>query len=192
MKKNDTSIKPWHRIRSLCIVFFIITCLSSSVGIAQVQTNWPRTTKSEDGTTISYEVYGEGDVSLVFIHGWSCDSRYWQNQISTFSKKYKVVLVDLAGHGHSGTTRETYSMKAFGEDVQAVVEKTGSNNVILIGHSMGGAVIAQTALLIPQKVKGLIAVDAYHNIEYPLSQEGFDMMVAPMRNDFQSGARHFV
>lgn len=192
MKTSNKSIKTWHRKRFLNIVFFILICLFSYIGFAQVQTNWPQTTTSEDGTTISFEVYGEGDVALVFIHGWSCDSRYWKNQVSMFSKTYKVVLVDLAGHGHSGTTRETYSMKAFGEDVKAVVEKTKSNKVILIGHSMGGAVIAQAALLMPQKVKGLIAVDAYHNIEYPLTQEQFDMMVAPMRNDFRSGTQQFV
>lgn len=176
----------------LLAVFVLFTFTISSQSIVQTQTNWPKTTTSLDGTTISYEVYGEGDLTLVFVHGWSCDSRYWKNQIELFSTAHKVVLVDLAGHGHSGTTRKTYSMQAFGEDVKAVIEKAGSNDVILIGHSMGASVIARTALLIPQKVKGLIAVDAYHNIEYPLNQKEFDMMVTPMRNDFSSGARQFV
>ena len=192
MNKIDLKINSWPRIRFSSIVLLVITLLLSHVSLSQVHSNWPQTTTSADGTTISYETYGEGDLTLIFVHGWSCDSRYWQEQISTFSKDYKVVLVDLAGHGHSGTGRETYSMKSFGEDVQAVVEKTESNNVILIGHSMGATVIAQTALLIPQKVIGLIAVDDYHNIEYPLTQEEFDMMVTPIRNDFRSGARQFV
>ncbi len=192
MNKTDKLFNNWHRIRFSSILILLMTFLLSNASIAQVQTDLHQTVTSADGTTISYEVYGEGDLSLIFVHGWSCDSRYWQKQVSAFSEKYKVVLVDLAGHGHSGTTRKTYTMKAFGEDVRAVVEKTESDKVVLIGHSMGGAVIAQAALLMPQNVKGLIAVDAYHNIEYPLTQAEFDAMVAPMRNDFQSGARQFV
>lgn len=192
MKKNDIRMISRHRERILFISFFVLTVLLSIDGFSQDQTNWPQTTTSADGTTISYEVYGEGEVALIFVHGWSCDARYWKNQIAVFSKKHKVVLIDLAGHGHSGFIRQEYSMRAFGEDVKAVIEATNSQKVILIGHSMGGTVIAHAALLIPRFVKGLIAVDDYHNIEYPLSQEQFDMMVTPMRNDFQSGTRQFV
>ncbi len=191
MHEHRINFNSWHRSGCLFIAFFVIA-LFSTVAFSQAQRDWPQTTTSADGTTISFEVYGDGDFALIFVHGWSCDSRYWQKQVSTFSETYKVVLVDLAGHGHSGMTRKTYSMKAFGEDVQAVVEATGSNNVILIGHSMGGTVIAHAALQMPQQVRGLVAVDDYHNIEYPLSREEYDMMVTPIRNDFQLGARQFV
>jgi pimeloyl-ACP methyl ester carboxylesterase len=160
--------------------------------LVQGQSQWPQIVASKDGTAISYEVYGAGEPTLVFVHGWSCDSRYWQKQVTPFSKDHKIILVDLAGHGHSGMTRENYSMKAFGEDIQAVVEATGDENVILIGHSMGGAVIAEAARLIPQKVKGLIGVDTYENIEYPLSKEGYNMMISPFESDFEPATRQFV
>jgi len=58
-------------------------------------------------------------------------------------------VLDLAGHGHSGTSRPQYAMSSFGEDVRAVVEATGSRRVILIGHPMGGSVIAEAARLTP-------------------------------------------
>ena len=96
---------------------------------------------------------------LVFVHGWSCDSRYWRAQIPYFSQKYRIALVDLAGHGHSGFGRSNYTMGSFGEDVLAVVEALGAEKVILIGHSMGGIVIAEAARLMPEKVLGLIGVD---------------------------------
>jgi pimeloyl-ACP methyl ester carboxylesterase len=83
-------------------------------------------------------------------------------------------------------------MKAFGEDVQAVIEAVGSQNVILIGHSMGGAVIAEAARLMPERVKGLIGIDSLENIEYPLKHEDFEAMMIPFKNDFQSGTRQFV
>ncbi len=158
----------------------------------KAQSNCPHMVTSKDGTYISYEVYGVGEPTLVFVHGWSCDARYWQKQVSYFSKNYKIILIDLAGHGHSAMTREKYTMKAFGEDVQAVVEETESKNVILIGHSFGGAVIAEAARLMLHRVKGLIGVDTYENIEYPLSREEFNGMMTPFRENFQAGTRQFV
>ena len=153
---------------------------------------WPFTAVSDDGTSISYEVYGKGDPALVFIHGWSCDARYWRAQVPYFEKKYKVVTVDLAGHGHSGSGRSRYTMKAFGEDVAAVVKATDARKVILVGHSMGGIVIAEAARLMPDRVLGLIGVDTLQNIEYPLTREELEKMMAPLKQDFQAGCRAFV
>ena len=79
-----------------CLVFLVVPLLE-----AQAQTVWPRVALSKDGTPISYEVHGAGDPTLVFVHGWSCDARYWREQVPYFSKKYRVITVDLAGHGHS-------------------------------------------------------------------------------------------
>ena len=188
MKKHNSKQKLTIYVGYALIVLGLLFLTNS----LKAQSNCPQMVTSKDGTQISYEIYGVGEPTLVFVHGWSCDARYWQKQVSYFSKKYTVILIDLAGHGHSGMTREKYTMKAFGEDVQAVVEETESKNVILIGHSFGGAVIAETARLIPHRVKGLIGIDTYENIEYPLSREEFSGMMAPFWENFQSGTRQFV
>jgi len=159
---------------------------------AQAKTQWPHMIPSKDGTLISYEVYGTKEPTLVFVHGWCGDSRYWRAQVPFFSKTYRVVTVDLAGHGHSGMARKTYSMASFGEDVKAVTETVGSNKVILIGHSMGGSVIAEAARLMPQRVIGLIGVDTLENVEYPLTQDEFKKMKEPLEKDFPTGSRQFV
>jgi pimeloyl-ACP methyl ester carboxylesterase len=83
-------------------------------------------------------------------------------------------------------------MRAFGEDVQAVAEATGSQTVILVGHSMGGSVIAEAARLMPGRVIGLIGVDTLENIEYPLPREELKTMPAPLEENFQAGSRQFV
>lgn len=165
-------------------------CLVVGTGLAQA--DLPHVVTSKDGAQISYETYGVGEPTLVFVHGWSCDARYWRAQVPYFSKKNRVVVLDLAGHGHSGVTRSQYSMKAFGEDVRAVTEATGSRSVILIGHSMGGSVIAEAARLMPNKVLGLIGVDTLENIEYPMTREELNQMIAPLEKDFQAGSRQFV
>ena len=80
---------------------------------------------SSDSERIAYNTYGAGETSLIFIHGWSCDSRYWQKQLSTFSKHYQVITIDLAGHGNSSLGRLDYTMLSFANDVKAVIEKAG-------------------------------------------------------------------
>ena len=161
-------------------------------GAIRAQADWPHVVPSKDGTPISYEIYGAGESTLVFVHGWSCDARYWRAQLPHFAENHRVVTLDLAGHGHSGTTRSQYTMRAFGEDVKAVIEATGSRRVILIGHSMGGSVIAEAARLMPNRVKGLIGVDTLENIEYPITREELKKMIAPLEKNFRAGSRQFV
>ena len=174
------------------VKYLLFVVLILAIGELYSQTTWPHMVTSQDGTQISYEVYGQGEPTLVFVHGWSCDSRYWRNQASVFSQNNRIVLIDLAGHGHSGITRQNYTMEAFGQDVKAVVDAIKSPKVILIGHSMGGEVIAQAALLMPQRVKGLIGVDTYDNIERKVTAEQRDSFLAPMKKDFASNAKQFV
>jgi len=164
-------------------------------GFAKARTNWPGVVPSVDGTPISYEVYGEGGSErpvLVFVHGWSGDARYWRFSAEHFAKNYKVVLLDLAGHGHSGSGRSDYTMKSFGEDVQVVVQAVGAEKTILIGHSMGGSAIAEAARLMPDRVVGLVGVDALENVEFHFSPEQKEQMLTPFRQDFSETCRNLV
>jgi pimeloyl-ACP methyl ester carboxylesterase len=93
-----------------------------------------------DGLQISYESRGSGDRALVFIHGWSCDRSYWKAQLPAFEDRYRVVAVDLAGHGESDAGRAAYTIHAFAADVVAVIDELALEDVVLIGHSSGGDV----------------------------------------------------
>lgn len=176
--------------KHILVVFLVL--LLSACDHTSTETRWPRMAVSKDGTPISYEVFGTGEPTLVFVHGWSCDGRYWRAQIPVFSKKYRVVVLDLAGHGHSGMSRTKYTMRSFGEDVQAAVELTGAGRIILIGHSMGGSVIAEAARLMPGRIIGLIGIDTLENIEYPLSREELKKMITPLEENFPKASRQFV
>ena len=147
---------------------------------------------SSDAERIAYSTYGAGDVSLIFIHGWSCDSRYWQNQLTTFAKDYHVITIDLAGHGHSSSGRRDYTMASFARDVQAVIEKDKLTRVILIGHSMGGGVMAEAALLMPGKVIGIIGVDTLHNVAEQIPEKVLEDMVKPFEGDFKKAIDDFL
>ena len=180
-----------HRIGSFVLIAFLLLVALVSVA-AGAQTEWPHVTFSRDGSPITYEVYGKGEPTLVFVHGWSCDSRYWRGQVARFAAWNRVVLLDLAGPGHSGSARSRYTIASFGADVRAVVEATGSRTVILVGHSMGGSVIAEAARLLPGRVLGLIGVATLENVEYPLTREELEGMTAALRKDFAAGSRQFV
>ncbi|HOD28760.1 MAG TPA: alpha/beta hydrolase [Syntrophales bacterium] len=181
-----TTTRLWLTLTG-CLALLLL-----AVGNAHAKTPWPSVVLSKDGTPISYEIHGAGEPALVFVHGWSCDARYWRAQVSHFSKKHRVVLLDLAGHGHSGMSRAKYTMGAFGEDVQVVTEAVGSPRIILIGHSMGGSVIAEAARRMPDRVIGLIGIDTLDNIEYPLTSEELKKMTAPLEKDFRAGTRQFI
>ncbi len=197
MSVHDTAVTAERRLRSapkyfICLAGCIVFLVMAIGTVSAAPADWPHVALSGDGTPISYEVYGAGEPALVFVHGWSCDARYWREQVPFFSRTHRVVVLDLAGHGHSGMGRTKYTMGAFGEDVRAVVEAAGSRRVILIGHSMGGSVVAEAARLLPGRVAGLIGVDTLKNVEHPMTREVLETMTAPLKKDFRAGSRQFV
>jgi pimeloyl-ACP methyl ester carboxylesterase len=135
---------------------------------------------SSDGVGISFSQQGKGDPALVFIHGWSNNKSIWDTQVSYFSEKYNVVTIDLAGYGASGNNRNNWTMSAFGDDVVAVINKLKLKQVVLVGFSMGGPVVVETAKKIPELVSGIVLVDILQNIEMEYSTE----MIENMKNYF--------
>ncbi len=151
-----------------------------------------RCVKSFDGEIISYNVYGKGDITLLFVHGWNCDSRYWREQVPYFAEKYQVVTIDLAGHGHSSQSRKVYSLESSGQDINAVAEELDAKKVILIGHSSGGDIIVEAAKLMPGRVIGLIGVDTLQNVEEAISKEDIAKMSDGFKKDFRGAIKTFV
>ena len=152
----------------------------------------PGRAASADGVAIAYDAHGAGTPALVFVHGWSCDRTYWKGQLEPLGRRYRVVAIDLAGHGESGTNRQAWTIAAFGADVAAVVEKLGLERVVLIGHSMGGDVIVEAARRLRGRVAGLVWVDVYRKLDAPPTAERIEAFVAPFRADFAERTRAFV
>lgn len=176
---------------SISINAIVIAVLFSIVNLPQTQGQILFVT-SPDSIQIAYEVHGDGTPALVFVHGWSCDRSYWKGQLESFSRSFKVVAVDLAGHGESGVGRRTWTIEAFGADVVAVVEKLGLQHVILIGHSMGSDVIAEAALRLPDRVAGIIMVDQYKKLGSGRTPEEVKAFAARLRVNFVDSVQALV
>ena len=122
---------------------------------------------SVDGIDIHSVSAGSGP-TIVFVHGWTCDTSSWREQMPAFDDDYRVIALDLPGHGQSGSPPEgMFSMELFARAVEAVREEAGADRIVLVGHSMGAPVIRRYALDYPEHVAGLVAVDG------PLDVRGF-------------------
>ena len=107
---------------------------------------------------IYYEIHGEGE-PLLLIHGLGSSSRDWEYQIPQFSKLYKVITIDLRGHGKTSKPKGPYSIRGFADDVALFLEAINIKYVNILGLSMGTATGFELAINYPDLVKSLIAVN---------------------------------
>jgi pimeloyl-ACP methyl ester carboxylesterase len=152
-------------------------------------------TNKNENLYINYLVSGKGQVALVFIHGGFIDKEYWLNQVTYFSRSFKVVTIDLAGHGKSGDNRTDWTIESLGEDVIRVIKELSLKKVILIGHSLGGNVILEVAAKLPELVIGLIGIDNFKNAGMPLPPsliEQVNQALELMKTNFAEVSENFA
>ncbi len=111
--------------------------------------------KGKSGIEWHYEVEGEGDV-LLFLHGWGVDKRIWRQQTKHFAQKYKVITLDLPGHGES--TFQKVSLQRMAEDVIYLFEHIGAKHVTIIGSSLGGLLGLKLFSISPNKFNRMVFV----------------------------------
>jgi pimeloyl-ACP methyl ester carboxylesterase len=98
---------------------------------------------------------------LLMIHGSSSSLHTWQGWVDALKDQYRIVRLDLPGHGLTGPhISDDYSTKAFVDTAATVMEQLGIKKYTVIGNSMGGYVAWNMALAYPQEVTGLVLVDA--------------------------------
>lgn len=169
------------------------TGASAAAGGTSATQGEPQIVTEADGSHIEYRVYGHGEPAIVLIHGWATDANYWNAQLPPLKARYTVVLPDLAGHGASSRNRTDWSMGNYGEDVASVARRIPNQQLILVGHSMGGVVALEATRRIGDRVIGIIAVDALRSIGLPpISEREIDIRLAPFRADFVGQTRKYV
>ncbi len=155
----------------------ILSLLFSSVVLFNGSTISNDAAIAEDGVEIRFEVMGEGEPAIIFVHGWAGDRTGWEAQVDYFSQNNRVVAIDLPGYGESGHNRDNWTMEMYGKDIAAVIEHLGIEKAVLVGHSMGSYTIVEAAKVIPEKLIGLVPVDVFHNVERELTDEQINQSI---------------
>ena len=175
-------------MKTLLTLLLVLTTATALAGPDHTVQDFP----SADGVMIHAESWNDGNPVIVLVHGWSCDGSYWANQVADLAKDHRVVTIDLAGHGQSQAGRKAYTMAAFGQDVAAVLNGWDLDNVILVGHSMGGAVITEAALAVPDRVKGLIGVDNFQKVNMVVTDQQVAGFVSTFDRNFPVFTKQWV
>lgn len=122
-----------------------------------------------------YQDVGTG-YPVVLVHGMASDHTVWEGLIPLLKDNYRVLAVDLRGHGLSTKTKGPYNMELFASDIVRLLDSLGINKAHFIGHSMGGAVIQELALDYPDKVQSLTLISSFCSVDTHLKDRLLDLM----------------
>lgn len=145
-----------------------------------------------DGIRVHYKALGKGARAVVFVHGLACDMTSWAKQVPAFAKTFRVLALDLPGHGGSDKPDVRYSMDLFARAVAAVMEDAGVPRAALVGHSMGTPVVRQFYRLYPKRTEALVAVDGGLK-PYLVDPAAIEKFLAPFRGpEFREAQAKFA
>lgn len=143
-----------------------------------------RTTTSFDGVRIAYTVSGTADTALVFVHGGMSDRSFWDGQHAAFAARFRVIALDLAGHGESGQDRREWGIPQFGRDVVAVMDAEHVQQAVLIGNSLGGPAAIEAALLTGARTLAVIGVDTFQDMGRTMDLKQMHEAAEAWRRDY--------
>ncbi|NWL78842.1 3-oxoadipate enol-lactonase [Pseudomonas taiwanensis] len=112
-----------------------------------------------DGCQLHYEDYGRG-MPVLLVHGLGSSTRDWEYQVPTLAAHYRVIAIDVRGHGRSDKPHERYSIAGFADDVAALIEHLKLIDVHLVGISMGGMIGFQLGVDHPELLRSLTIVNS--------------------------------
>lgn len=180
-------------MRKKAILLMVIATLLFNVSKAQTEEKMiaKQIVIRDKQVEISYLKQGDGDTTLLFLHGWCINGTYWKSQIEYFSANYTVYAIDLPGFGKSKAKRTNWTIEEYANDVTAFIKTMNLKNVVIIGHSMAGEIMLQTALTNNPGIKGIVGVDNFKVIDVEFTPEQMKQMTDffPMlEKDFKNSA----
>ncbi len=115
---------------------------------------------------MAYTDQGSG-TPVLFIHGYPLSKAMWEPQVKALSANFRVITLDLRGHGESDAPMWLYSMDLFADDILALLDHLSIDQVVLAGFSMGGYIAFAFYRRYQNRVKALILADTRPQADSP-------------------------
>lgn len=176
------------KLVSICVLAFLVVWSLAHADGAPSESKFAR----YGNIKVHYQTWGSGPKALVFVHSWTASAETWKRNIAEFPQ-YRVIAVDLPGHGRSDKPHIDYSTEYFARSIEAVVRDAKVEGPVLVGHStMGALVIQQFYRLFPHTTRGLVFVDGlpwFDVMTTPLAtREEWNEHVASLRANYHEAA----
>ncbi|MHA2037990.1 MAG: alpha/beta fold hydrolase [Promethearchaeota archaeon] len=124
------------------------------------------------GIKLCYEVKGKGN-PIFLVHGFGNKKEFWIAQSDNLSNEFKVIALDCRGSGKSDRPNEPYTAEMLAQDVIGLMDTLKLQKAHFIGHSLGGAVVQNIALMYPEKIDKIVLVCTFP--DFPLDKSGVEM-----------------
>lgn len=146
---------------------------------------------------INYTIDGTGNKTLFFIHGWASDRQVWQKQIESFKKNYRVISVDLRGHGESPWMDTDNLLESFTQDILDLCHKLKLGKINFVGWSLAGYILFELLKKSPELIGSLTFITCtpkflnsqdYH---YGIDESNLKLLEKKLSTDFNAALEEF-
>lgn len=139
-------------------------------------------------TKISFTDSGKG-TTIVFLHGFLENKKMWDDFVPEFSKKFRVITIDLLGHGNTEPLGYIHSMEDNADMVHAVLSELKIRKAVFIGHSMGGYVALAFAELYADNVKGIVLLNSTSRADSDERKANRDRAIKAVKQNYTNFVR---
>ncbi len=129
-----------------------------------------------DGLTLNYETWGDTESpAVILLHGFTGDLRSWAPHVEALAGDYRVIALDMRGHGLSSAPDDlaSYTIEAYAADLAALLDHLEIDLCAVVGSSFGGMVALQFATTWPERVAGLVISDSSAAYDHPRHAEPY-------------------
>lgn len=136
-------------------------------------------------TQISFTDQGKG-TAIVLLHGFLENQKMWDSFLYEWSKKFRIITIDLLGHGETECMGYVHTMENNADVVHEVLSELRLRKAIIIGHSMGGYVALAFAELYPEMMKGLVLLNSTSRADSEERKLNRDRAIKAVKQSFQN------
>ena len=145
-----------------------------------------------NGIQLAFEDQGKG-LPIVLVHGFPMNRTMWVPQVKELSTSFRVITLDLRGHGESDAPMWHYTMEMFCEDIIGLLDYLKIEQAILVGLSMGGYILFNLYRKYPERIKGLLFADTRASADTPEVRAGrFQLAQTAYHKGIQSVAEAMI